>query len=297
MKNKVSVLGIGVATMDMYIDRGRMYPGGNEYNVACNASFLGARAGFLGVFGNDLAGKLLEDTLKNVDVDVQYCHHEEGSSGYSLVRLKEDGDRVFLDWNKQGVTDLYPISFTKEEVDYVKSFDVATLGRCASVSLERIQYLANNGIDLVYDFHAIYTDQEIMRIAPYAKYAFFSASHLEIPELKRTLKLAVDHGCRIAVGTRGCDSIFAYDGEEYYEQNTYPEDVVDALGAGDSFISSFMVYYLKFAKSEAGMTRADCIRKALDEAARYAATVVLKEGSIGVGYDMDPDKISDIVNI
>lgn len=295
MRNKASVLGIGVATMDMYIDRGRMYPGGNEYNVACNASFLGARAGFLGVFGNDLAGKLLEETLKNVSVDVAFCRHEVGSSGYSLVRLKEDGDRVFLDWNKQGVTDLYPVEFTTEEMDYVKSYQVASLGRCASVSLEKIQFLAEQGVDLCYDFHATYTDADIKAIAPYVRYAFFSASHLDIWELKRILKLAVDCGCSIAVGTRGCDSVFAYDGERYYEQETYPEDVVDALGAGDSYISAFLVHYLKCRAD--GMPSEASTRKALDEAARYAATVVLKEGSIGVGYDMDPEKISDIVNI
>ena len=31
---KVSVLGIGVATMDIYVNHGRMYPGGNEYNLS-----------------------------------------------------------------------------------------------------------------------------------------------------------------------------------------------------------------------------------------------------------------------
>ena len=53
-KEKNGILGIGVATMDIYVNRGRMYPGGNEYNVACNARMLGARAGYLGVFGNDV---------------------------------------------------------------------------------------------------------------------------------------------------------------------------------------------------------------------------------------------------
>ena len=30
---KVRILGIGVATLDIYVNQGRMYPGGNEYNV------------------------------------------------------------------------------------------------------------------------------------------------------------------------------------------------------------------------------------------------------------------------
>ena len=81
---KARILGTGVATMDIYPGKKRMYPGGNEYNVVCNASILGAETGFLGVFGNDLAGELLEKTLKDLNVDISMCRHETGSSGYSL---------------------------------------------------------------------------------------------------------------------------------------------------------------------------------------------------------------------
>ena len=279
---KNGILGIGVATMDIYVNRDRMYPGGNEYNVACNAKILGARAGFLGVFGNDLYGPILEDTLKTRGVDISLCRHEIGSSGYSLVELKEDGDRIFLDWNKQGVTDLYPIQFTEEELKYVKSFQVASAGRCSTVSLDKLKLLHRNGVDICYDFHASYSEEEICSISPYIKYGFFSSSHLTIPEIRDTLKLAVESGCRIAVGTRGADSIIAYDGNDWYEQETFPvARVVDALGAGDSYIAAFLTSYL----AEPGRKKKERIKKALEDAARHAAGVIVKEGSIGIGFD------------
>ena len=279
---KNGILGIGVATMDIYVNRDRMYPGGNEYNVACNAKMLGARAGFLGVFGNDLYGPILEDTLKTLGVDISHCRHEIGSSGYSLVELKEDGDRIFLDWNKQGVTDLYPIQFTEEELKYVKSFQVASAGRCSTVSLDKLKLLHRNGVDICYDFHAIYSEEEICSISPYIKYGFFSSSHLTIPEIRDTLKLAVESGCRIAVGTRGADSIIAYDGNDWYEQETFPvARVVDALGAGDSYIAAFLTSYL----AEPERRETERIKKALEDAARHASGVIVKEGSIGIGFD------------
>lgn len=114
-KNKVKILGTGVATLDIYPNQKRMYPGGNEYNIACNAAFLGAEAGFLGVFANDQAGEILEDTLNKLGVDVSFSHHEEGSSGYSLVELKEDGDRVFLMWNKEGLQIFTPLALQKKK--------------------------------------------------------------------------------------------------------------------------------------------------------------------------------------
>ena len=31
---KIKIIGIGIATMDIYCHMNRMYPGGNEYNIA-----------------------------------------------------------------------------------------------------------------------------------------------------------------------------------------------------------------------------------------------------------------------
>ena len=113
---KIRILGTGVPTMDIYPAHKEMFPGGNEYNIACNVALLGEEAGFLGVFARDLAAGYLQDTLKNLGVDMCACRREKGSSGYSLVELKEDGDRIFLMWNQEGAADKNPIQFTEEEL-------------------------------------------------------------------------------------------------------------------------------------------------------------------------------------
>ena len=63
---KIRILGTGVPTMDIYPAHKEMFPGGNEYNIACNVALLGEEAGFLGVFARDLAAGYLQDTLKNL---------------------------------------------------------------------------------------------------------------------------------------------------------------------------------------------------------------------------------------
>ncbi len=301
-RKKVRILGAGVATMDIYPDKKRMYPGGNEYNVVCNAALLGAEAGFIGVFGNDLAGEILEKTLRDLNVDITKCRHEKGSSGYSLVKLKDDGDRIFLAWNQEGVTDLHPVKFTDDEVEYVKSFNVITTGRVADVTPETIRRLhEEHGIDICYDFHSAFTGEDIEKIAPHIKYGFFSCSHLDEEAIRELLKDAVDRGCLVAVGTRGCDPIIAYDGEEYYIHEVEKREAKDALGAGDSFIGAFLTEYLSCPEGNpgAGNERMDSrnrIKRALKAAADHAATVVLKEGSIGMGYDYDPPSFSEVIN-
>ena len=291
---KAKILGSGVATLDIYPKQRRMYPGGNEYNVVCNAAFCGAEAGFMGVFGDDKAGQILEETLQGIGVDTSKSHHEKGCSGYCIVELKEDGDRVFLMWNQEGVTDLYPISFTGEEIAYVKSFDVFAIGRLADVSLERIRFLASRGVAIEYDFHARYTDADIEAIAPYVTYAFFSCGQYEEQETKRILKKAVDAGCRIAVGTSGVDPVLAYDGANWYRQETCKVKATDTLGAGDSYIGAFLANYLgTYAEmSDPG----ERIQKSLAAACAHSAHVVQIEGSIGIGYDVEPDQVSQVLN-
>ncbi len=303
--DKVRVLGIGVATMDVYVNQRRMYPGGNEYNIACHAVNCGGYGAFLGVFANDRAGGLLESTLEQIGVDSSMSHHEEGSSGYSLVELKEDGDRVFLYWNQQGVTDVHPIEFNATELEYVKSFDVCCLGRCASVSFDKIKLLANNNVALCYDFHATFDKATIDTFAPFVKYAFFSCSHLNEDETKDYLKYAVEKGCSIAIGTRGAEKLFAYDGKRIYEQEPFKVKAIDALGAGDSFIAAFLVSYLSMMKERTNseVLNADevenekIVSKALMAAARHAANVVKIRGSVGIHYEIDPDRLSDVINV
>lgn len=41
----------------------------------------------------------------------------------------------------------------------------------------------------------------------------------------------------------------------------------------------------------------DIDEQALEKAAEYAATIVVKEGALGIGYDVNPKKLSEIINI
>lgn len=292
---QASVIGTGVATLDIYPKQGRMYPGGNEYNVVCNVAKLGGKAAFLGVFGNDQAGRILEDTLNDLSIDTSYSHHEIGSSGFSIVELKDGWDRKFLYWNQQGVTDLHPIQFTEEEINYIKQFDVLTMGLLADVSDEMVKYVASQGISICYDFNDRSSKEKIIDLAPYVDYGFFSCSHMSVEEIHEVLELAVRNGMKVAVCTRGVDSVFAHNKDNYYEQPTYPVKPLDTLGAGDSYIGCFLNTYLSYEDGE--IDEASRISKALDTACRHSASVVLAEGSIGIGYDVKEEEVENIVEV
>ena len=68
------------------------------------------------------------------------------------------------------------------------------------------------------------------------------------------------------------------------------------MGAGDSFISAFLTNYLS-AGADESFTAEDKISDLLRKAAEYAAGVVVRDGALGIGYDVDPDRLSEVINI
>ena len=73
-----------------------------------------------------------------------------------------------------------------------------------------------------------------------------------------------------------------YDGEQFYVQPaTMIENVVDTMGAGDSFLTAFMNCYIDQQKK--GIAKQEAITFALAEASKFAAYVCTLNGAFGYG--------------
>jgi fructoselysine 6-kinase len=99
---------------------------------------------------------------------------------------------------------------------------------------------------------------------------------LELDEIK---KLAVEisaKGPETVLFTRGPKGAVLYKQGNFYMQGVIPTEVVDTLGAGDSFIARLLVGILKEEKIEA----------ALQNAAKAAADVCKTLGAYGYGVDI-----------
>lgn len=289
------LLGIGINTMDIYRHEKRMYPGGNEFNIAYHAAKNGTQAAFMGVFTReDPLSLILYHTLEEAGVDLSHSHFQKGTSGFAIVDLVK-GDRVFVDWNKKGVTDLYPFVFTPEEISYINTFDIVCLSRCARVDNQKVVKLAQSGAAISYDFCDYYTKEDIICLSPYLKFAFLSGSHLSETEVKDLLREITARGTETAVATRGEKPAIAFDGKEFYYQKPMEVKAVDTMGAGDSFISRFLTAYLDVGKNGENADKGAKIKNALSKAASFAAEIVQKRGSLGVGYEMTEEQTERIL--
>ena len=100
--------------------------------------------------------------------------------------------------------------------------------------------------------------------------------------LKKGALVILSLGPELVSLTRGSKGCIMYDGEQFYTQPaTLIDNVVDTMGAGDSFLTSFMDCYIDQLKR--GTDRQEAIRTSLKEASKFAAHVCTLNGAFGYG--------------
>jgi len=284
----INVIGIGDVMCDMNLTTGVMYPGGQSLNIPANVRLMGESAAFLGCLGNDGVAQYILDTMDAIGIDYSHCrrypipHH---TSCYRVI----DGDRVFVKppWRTHpmsramfGMLDYEGLS--DDDWDYIAGFDLV---HCSNDScMERFfPEMKARGLRLSFDFSTTYELEGYMEeICPSATFVLLSCAHRSEAETCDLLEEAHRLGAGICVGTRGGKGSICFDGQRFYRQGVAAcAHVVDTMGAGDAFISAFLVNGLR--RMRAGAAQADWIPQAMTAAAVYAADSCGVEGSFGYG--------------
>ena len=224
---------VGDNCIDYYAKQNKMFPGGNSVNVAVYAARLGLGSSYTGAVGNDDYGRFMQHALQEKGVDFSHLYVLAGKTAVTQVELV-NGERVFGDYD-EGVLGDYKIS--DEDVDFFCGHDLlhTALWGNAENDLKRIK---ERGLPIAFDF-ATAKDGAVMETAlPSVDYAFFSRE-IESPELREFMQAVFKKGPRLVVATLGENGSIAYDGTEFYRYGIIPTDVVDSMGAGDSYIAGF----------------------------------------------------------
>lgn len=233
------VLGIGDAVVDIYRDRTTAYPGGNALNVAAYSRlFYGSRAGFAGILGTDGYGDHVADTLSGLGVDVSRIRRAVGETGRTLVDLAADGDRVFLASNRGGVQHDVRLRLTDEDMELAGEFAAVHTSIDSGIEPYLPQLALQSTVS--YDFSERSYKPMDMTLLPHVECAFVSASGWSPAERTEFARACFAHGATVLVLTAGAAGAHGYtsDGEFYAPIHTV--EAVDALGAGDGFITGFL---------------------------------------------------------
>lgn len=262
----VRLVGLGDNVVDRYVDLGFMYPGGNAVNVAVHARRSGAETAYVGVIGTDDEGDLLKSSLLSEGVKTDRVRRVEGETAFATVYTDETGNRSFGLCLK-GVSLFLP---DPDDLDYLAGFDIVHL--CETIRMEEALPAIATRTAVSYDF----SDRDNDYAAPLLSaitVATFSRSDSSTEEVESQIAWAHAQGARWVIVTRGALGAVISDGTRIHHQPAAPAQVVDTLGAGDSFIARLLVRIWE------GVD----LLAAADEAARYSAEVCGMPGGFGHG--------------
>lgn len=286
MKN-YRLIAIGDNVCDKYLSRGKMYPGGQCVNTCVYAKMNGAETAYLGKYGSDKVAECVQDTLKKLGIDDSRCRHYEGENGFAMVTLKGN-DRVFLGSNKGGIAKEHAYGFGKEDLEYIRTFHLIYTNLNSYIE-DDLKLLKETGVPVAYDFSTRWTHEYLGRVCPYIGVAILSCAHLTAEEREREMRLVQSYGVKIVLGTMGEDGSYVlYKDKFLYSPAVHAEDVIDTMGAGDSYFAAFLCSLLETWEtggiaegSDEAMNRR--LEEAMKKGAVFAAKMCAEEGAFGFG--------------
>ena len=262
----VKIAGLGDNVVDRYVDQGLMYPGGNAVNVAVHARRSGAETAYVGVLGTDDDGDLVESSLRSEGVRLERVRRAEGENAFATVYTDEAGNRSFGLCLK-GVSLFLPDA---DDLGYLAEFDVVHL--CETIRMESALPDIAARTAVSYDF----SDRDNAYAAPLlgnVTVATFSRPDSDTPTVEDQIGWAHEKGAKIVIVTRGARGSAISDGTQVHDQAAAPTQVVDTLGAGDSFIARLIVRLWEGVE----------LQDAAAQAALYSAEVCSVPGGFGYG--------------
>lgn len=258
MEKKIRVAAVGDNCMDCYDDLGKSFPGGNPVNVAVYICRLGGEASYTGAVGTDPSGRLMVEAIRQKGVDTSHVQVLEGNTAVSHVEIVE-GDRVFGAY-EEGV--LADFKLRPEDISFLCGQDLVVTGIWGMIE-GNLQELFGK-VPIAFDFANKFASPIVDQALPYVSYAFFSydaESREEFAGRYQSLGLAPKEteeealacfmealqkkGPRVVVVTRGREGSLAWDGGRLYRCGIVECEVVDTMGAGDSFIAGFLYSILQ----------------------------------------------------
>jgi fructoselysine 6-kinase len=235
-----SLVGVGDDVLDCYLHEDLAYPGGNALNVAVYSRlFFAADAGFLGIVGDDRFAEHMVDVLDRLGVDRRGIRRAHGANGMAFVALDEDGDRRFVGSNYGGVQRGLRLRLTEDDFDYLAGYGRLHTSVYSALEPE-LPHLRERGIAVSFDFSEDVSDDLLQRVAPSIEVGFFSGSALTAAEVDGLGERAIELGMTTAVVTRGARGAVGFSRGRREEVQVVPVEAVDALGAGDAFISGYL---------------------------------------------------------
>lgn len=254
-----SIICLGDNCIDRYeVPVRRRFAGGNGVNTAVFAAKTGCRTAYAGAVGNDSEGRAILEKLreKNIDVslvqvypsetawtDVTFVNNERvfGVEFYDTVRMYQINEEVLKGLSAYGIIHNTFMGGTEEKLEMIRDY---------------------TGSLLSMDFGERYSEEFLDLCIPHVDLAFFSTDDEGIEQAGRFAQSMLHYGPSHVILTMGkYGAVYAGPGGGFCYEPAEKIEVVDTLGAGDTFIGTFLGEFAQ------GTDPAVCMKKATRAAA------------------------------
>ena len=217
---------------------------------AANAASLGAKVAFCGMIGNDSFGDLVETSLQKKGVDTRYLIRQDKHATGATICMSYDEDRANLTY--QGAMDYMSLADINPEVfTAAKHIHISSIFMQSGVRRDLLKILElcrDNGVTTSLDTQWDPVEQwdlDYKQVLPLLTVFMPNETELKYLTHSETLEEAVEkirpyaNAAVIKCGSQG--SLLIQKGQPDHKQSALLNtNVVDCIGAGDSFNSGFI---------------------------------------------------------
>ena len=258
------------------------YVGGSPLNIAVGCKRLGLSTSFLTAVGNDQVGKFIIHFLEKEGINTSSIPTVEGTRSSAVILGIEPPDRFPLVYYRENCSDINinlehirqaniaqyrsvmfsGTAFSKDPSRTSMFYAIEEAKKHGAVTALDIDFRADQWFDplafgvtiraaLPYMDFVLGTEEEILAaFMTDPKQLEIKHQQISAPEIRGNIDNAIQEilnkGVKTLIVKRGADgaSIFKK-GEPEIKVPGFPVEVVNVLGAGDSFAAGFMYGYLK----------------------------------------------------
>ncbi|SEQ37731.1 ribokinase [Virgibacillus subterraneus] len=279
MAIKPSVCVVGSINMDLIVTTRAMpkqgetvlgddfftYPGGKGANQAVAAARIGSNVNFIGAVGDDPFGKTLLEHLESESINIDgVATVSSAATGIANIILSENDNRIIV---ASGANLLVTPELVEHNLDQIKHSDVVLLQ--LEVPMETVLYTLKAA--------STYNIPVIVNPAPYQplpdglleKASYLTPNELEVESIKNDPLFEGIH--EKVIVTQGDQGVQFFEGGVKKHVPSYPVDVEDTTGAGDTFNGVFATE----------LARGSAVGEAIQLANAASALSVTKVGAQG----------------
>ncbi len=238
-RQDIKVAALGDNCIDIYPNLGRYYCSGNAVDFAVHMRRLGLRTSVISTTGNDVFGKQMIRELADEGIDISHLNTGDGPTAVSYMDLI-GRERTYGEY-AEGV--MANIEFSDDDIEFAKKHDLIHTALWGNAE-RHIPAIHESGALISFDYADERDNPIIESTLPYVDYAFFSRAE-DDEETRSFLADKTVKGVRTATATLGAKGSLSFDGRRFYRTGIRSAEVVNTVGAGDSFIAGFMYGILK----------------------------------------------------